>query len=223
MKRPTSHITGDIAENAVTAAFLDAEWVVNPCTSDYGLDLLIHRTANSKVTGEIAFVQVKGTSSNLRCNKEGIKSFRVQLEHLKFWFRNPVPVFLAVHERPSSNTYIVDCQTLARRTKERFGGKWPDYKTISIKIKKENLLSTDVMNDIANAVSEYWSHWNPSKEEKLAIASQGMHAELARQLAPVYFAFINRIASLRKKLEEAIGEQLCKQISEMRQPVFMAL
>ena len=158
MKRPRSHQAGDIAENAVAGAFLRNGWIVNPCTSDYGYDFMIHRIVDGAGTSIFSLLQVKGTEQNLKSNANGEFPFVFETDHLSLWARTPLPVYVCVVKFPSTEIFVFDAKDAISALYERHGGDWEKAKSRSVNISEQSILNERRAQEIENEVRNYWTH-----------------------------------------------------------------
>lgn len=93
-KRNNNHIIGDEAVNAIKASLIPQEWITNPQTSDYGLDMLVEIVKANETTGKMFFIQAKGTDT---LSNSGTIHFPFPIERLRDYTSVPLPVLLVVY------------------------------------------------------------------------------------------------------------------------------
>ncbi|MGH3008511.1 MAG: DUF4365 domain-containing protein [Gaiellaceae bacterium] len=107
--RPTERA----AVRAVTAVFEDANMLVQPVDGsiDIGKDLYVDVTEESRATGEVIAVQVKGGESYQR--RTG-SSFSCTRDDLALWAASTVPIFAVVHDPKSGRLPWINLTSWAR-------------------------------------------------------------------------------------------------------------
>lgn len=108
-KRPSSHVSGDIAVEVLKSACPNA-WIIHPIASDYGLDLRVESTRENEVRGEEFFVQVKGKQSVLS-DGDGLTRVQVAKSTVNYWLGKLHPTMVV----------LVDV------TRRRFWFDWLEY------------------------------------------------------------------------------------------------
>jgi len=91
-KRPTQHIT-ESQSRKIFESLLPDEWIFHPLSPDYGLDYMVEIFRNGQTTGEIFFVQLKGTIKQVENDKARIV---FDVEHLKYYESHSNPVLIVV-------------------------------------------------------------------------------------------------------------------------------
>lgn len=94
MKRPSAHITGDLAESQVTAVLQAHGCAVSKLGADYGEDLSVEIPTDGDLTGARVLVQVKGTREDPQPRATAIQLARISTNVLKKWSRTISPVAL---------------------------------------------------------------------------------------------------------------------------------
>lgn len=95
-KRNNSHIIGDSAARIIEASLIPQEWIINPQTSDYGLDMLVEIVKDNETTGKMFFIQAKGSDT---LSNNGTIHFPFSIERLRDYKRLSLPVLLVVYSR----------------------------------------------------------------------------------------------------------------------------
>lgn len=99
-KRIDTHRTDTLAVRKLFAA-LSPDWIIRDLSErDYGIDLMLEYYAGDEPTGQIVFLQVKGTSHSIQTD-QGLVKFPLAKKTLLYAERFPEP-FLLVHT--STNT-----------------------------------------------------------------------------------------------------------------------
>ncbi|MBI5047350.1 MAG: DUF4365 domain-containing protein [Deltaproteobacteria bacterium] len=93
-KRPSSHVGGDRAVQAVVA-HCDPAWIITSVAKDYGLDLRVEITQNGLVTGEEFFVQVKGRTK-IDTDREYPPRASVRQATINYWLGKLSPTLIVV-------------------------------------------------------------------------------------------------------------------------------
>ncbi|MGO9020865.1 MAG: DUF4365 domain-containing protein [Syntrophobacteraceae bacterium] len=94
MKRPSAHITGDLAEFQVAAVLQARGCAVSKLGADYGEDLSVEIPVDGDLTGARILIQVKGTRVGARPRAKAIQLARISTNVLKKWSRTVSPVAL---------------------------------------------------------------------------------------------------------------------------------
>lgn len=121
--RPTERA----AVRAVTAVFEDANMLVQPVDGaiDIGKDLYVDVTEESRATGEVIAIQVKGGESYQRPTGS---SFSCTDDDLVFWAASTVPIFAFVHDPESGRLPWINLTSWARAQI----GKNPPPRTVEL-------------------------------------------------------------------------------------------
>ena len=97
MRRPESHVTGDVGLVNASRAFVAAGWACDRVVSDYGEDLIVQTTLGDVVDTFRTLVQVR-TSRSVAV-KDGAAHWRVKRLHALRWIRCAEPVLLVLWDR----------------------------------------------------------------------------------------------------------------------------
>ena len=85
MKRPQSHVIGDLAETQVTEALQTVGCSVGKITPDYGEDLFVEIPTNGELTGIRILLQVKGTRRAAATHNGRVTLGRIATSLLSKW------------------------------------------------------------------------------------------------------------------------------------------
>ncbi len=173
MKRPKSHKAGDIAENTVAGAFLRDGWVVNSCASDYGYDFLIQRLEGSEGKPLFAFLQVKGTAQHLVIEADGTFSFVFEVDHLVYWDKTPIPVYVCIVEIESSTVYVFNAGEAVVALQRRLGDDWSNARTRSVTVEAASALDMRRASEVLEEVDDYWKQTRKNWSVAEAAARMG--------------------------------------------------
>lgn len=111
MKRPRSHISGDLAVAFLQNVFLQKGWTVESLTQDYGEDLLVRIFDHGVATSRWFFVQSKATDNISKYEmKSGDVSFPFETSHIYQWIKFRHPVIVVVYDTSNEVAYWEDVQ-----------------------------------------------------------------------------------------------------------------
>lgn len=122
--RPKNHITGDKAVRRIGSDLIPEEWTISIPDSDYGLDMLIEVVQDNKTTGQLFFVQSKGTTDSYR---DGTISYSMSIERICDYSRISLPVLFVYYSQ----------------IENRFWGRWMNsvYEQLDSRQKQQETLS----------------------------------------------------------------------------------
>ncbi len=90
--------TERVGVNAVEKIFLDFKWTFRAQpVSDYGIDALVEIWEAGEFTGKTIALQIKSGESYFRRKKGADYIFSSDLKHLRYWVRQPITVFVILH------------------------------------------------------------------------------------------------------------------------------
>jgi len=209
MKRPKSHQAGDLAENIVAGEFLHLGWVVNPCISDYGYDFLIQLIEGSQSKPVFAFLQVKGTDQQLTPNSEASFSFAFDVEHLEYWYKTPIPVYVCIVELPTRKVFIFNAREAVRALQQRLGDDWLNARTRSVTVNVASALDSRRGDEIRTEVDNYWKE----TREYWAIAERAAAMGRALYISWLWgYMMLENAVAFQTSLSEVLGNQEAEQL-----------
>jgi hypothetical protein len=141
--RAETHRTDTLAVRKVLSA-LSADWIVRDLSErDYGIDLMVERYAGDMPTGQIVFLQIKGTAAPVRTASDVVK-FQLPKRTLLYAERFSEPFFL-IHTSTdrTSPIYFVWLQKYISHRLDKHATRWRTQpeETINIDIPAENTFS----------------------------------------------------------------------------------
>lgn len=90
--------TERVGMNAVEAIFLGFKWTFRgQPVSDYGIDAQVEIWEDGEFTGKLIALQIKSGESYFIRRKGEDYIFASDLKHLDYWVRQPIPVFVILH------------------------------------------------------------------------------------------------------------------------------
>jgi hypothetical protein len=92
MKRPSSHITGDVAQTQLTTALQLAGCSVGPVLPDYGEDLAVELPEVGDLAGARLLIQVKGTRQKIVPYRRRVRLATITAAHVDKWANTILPV-----------------------------------------------------------------------------------------------------------------------------------
>lgn len=125
-RRPETHRTGDLAVEAIKHE-IPIEWVVREKDKDYGIDLEVEVFDKDNATGDMFYVQAKGTK-----NKNKTVSLQIKIETINYWRAMGYPVFLFVHQQEYGKLFYIWSSEINTE------GIPPSQKSITIKLSSAN-------------------------------------------------------------------------------------
>lgn len=139
--RPNNHITGDSAVRRISSDLIPEEWTISIPDSDYGLDMLVEVVVDNKTTGQLFFVQSKGTTDTYH---DGTISYSMSVERIQDYSKILLPVLFVLYSK----------------TENRFWGRWmnslynqldnrqKEQKTFSLAFAQENEIDVNYLREI---------------------------------------------------------------------------
>lgn len=94
MNRPRQHVLESISDRKLRNLIPD-EWVIRKLESDYGIDYMVEIFEGGFSTGNMFFIQLKGTDKNEE-KKDEIK-YQVKIKHLKYYNTIPNPILFMIY------------------------------------------------------------------------------------------------------------------------------
>jgi hypothetical protein len=118
--RHDSHVT-DSAAKSIFRSTLPPEWMLRELSeNDYGIDFQLEfTTADFRVTGQFAGIQLKGTSTG-NMSIQGSHSISVNRRTLRLWRSYDAPVLLILVDTLSRMVYLKSIEHEIRRDPKRF-------------------------------------------------------------------------------------------------------
>lgn len=90
--------TERVGVNAVEKIFLEFKWTFRAQPfSDYGIDAQVEVWEGGEFTGKTMALQIKSGASYFQRKKGADYIFASDLKHLEYWVRQPIPVFVILH------------------------------------------------------------------------------------------------------------------------------
>ncbi len=133
MQRPRQHIIETESRNKLEQ-IIPSNWNTNKLSIDYGLDYYIEIFKNEKSTGNIFFIQLKGTDKNAINN---CISYQISTEHLNYWNSIVNPVLLIIYSTKTNQFWGI----WTNKLKENIYTNNVSQKSFSIKLTENNLLT----------------------------------------------------------------------------------
>lgn len=93
MKRPRNHILETISDKKLRN-IIPNEWVIRGLSSDYGLDYMVEIFRDNQSTGNIFFIQLKGTDADVNPKR---LTYQLKLKHLDYYSSIPNPVLFIIY------------------------------------------------------------------------------------------------------------------------------
>ena len=202
MKRPRSHQVGELAENFAVSQFLEEGWIVNRCQVDYGYDFLLHRLPTRTIPHLFAFLQVKGTESDLGSAEINGFKFRFDIDHLLFWRETPMPVYVAIVELPKRRMFVVNTAELTRALLETGRRPWQSQKSHTFVLPPETLFDGYREYCICEELATYWERMQQTW--KTAMCGPVIGPQVYRLDATVCWA-MQQVEGLQSIIAEHMG------------------
>ena len=140
MKRPQQHIIETKSKKKFEGLIPDT-WVARELGSDYGLDYLVEIFKNNNSTGQLFFVQLKGTDSEII---DDTISYQLSLDNIEYWNTITNPVLLIFYSSQSEKFWGVWTNEL----KENYSLKKDDQKKLTINLTDKNLLTSSFFAEL---------------------------------------------------------------------------
>lgn len=132
MKRPKQHRTDTEACNALRA-IVPSTSVLREIEHDYGLDFQIELFRNEKSTGQMFYLQLKGTDVNI--NKDKV-TYSLKTEHIEYYSTIKDPILFIIYSTKTSQFWAI----WANELKSIYSQKLLNQKTIQITLDVRNLI-----------------------------------------------------------------------------------
>lgn len=144
MKRPQQHITETTSRKAFENLCPD-EWVLREQSPDYGLDYSVEIFKNNKSTGNIFFVQLKGTEKNVANDTLKISIKLSQLEYYESILLPILFIAYSLKEKKFWGIWINDFYQQRSKSKRQ--------KSIQISFDEKHLIDKDFVDKITEEFS----------------------------------------------------------------------
>jgi len=139
-RRPQTTQTGIKAVNLVREVLNELNWVSNPLSEDFGIDLhvkVFESTGQRRALPWEFYVQVKGTT-RLACDKESVR-FNIDTQHLRDWSESRLPVLLVVCDVIQNTGYWL----FVNEYLENLDDDWEEKKSLTLGLPQRNQLTRD--------------------------------------------------------------------------------
>ena len=139
-KRTPSHIIDQKCVNLIRTKFCEEGWIVREQNErDYGIDLHVERFEESMPTGDLIFIQLKGTQKEFE-KKVKLQNFGVKTINYALLFN--VPFFVFYVSIKTEEVKYVWLQEYADLILDKENQKWRDQDTVTIRFPYENDMDT---------------------------------------------------------------------------------
>ncbi|SFB74322.1 protein of unknown function [Flexibacter flexilis DSM 6793] len=143
MKRPQQHIIETKSKKQFESLIPDT-WVARELGADYGLDYLVEIFKSNNSTGQLFFVQLKGTDSEII---NDTISYQLSLDNIEYWNTITLPVLLIFFSSQSKKFWGV----WTNEIKENIVLKKEKQKKYTISLTSKNLISANFFVELESA------------------------------------------------------------------------
>lgn len=159
-QRPRSHIIAALSVNFVEKIALLNDFAVDVIKNDYGYDLNIY-TYNSSGEIENGFLlfQLKASDSVRYINNNQDVSFTLDKRDLDLWLNDFLPVVLVIYDAVKDVAYYLYVQAYFQNITGFSLEEISDTHTVNIPV--SNILTKEVMSQIANAKNRIFEELPP--------------------------------------------------------------
>jgi hypothetical protein len=141
MKRPQQHIIETTSKKQFERLIPDS-WVARELGIDYGLDYLVEIFKENNSTGQMFFVQLKGTDKKI---VNDTISYQLSLDNVEYWNRIALPVLLIFFSSQSNNFWGVWTNKMLENISLR-----KNQKKYTISLTSKNLISVNFFMELEN-------------------------------------------------------------------------
>lgn len=143
MKRPQQHIIETKSKKQFEGLIPDT-WVARELGADYGLDYLVEIFKSNNSTGQLFFVQLKGTDSEIL---NDTISYQLSLDNVEYWNTITIPVLLIFFSSQANQFWGM----WTNEIKENIVLKKDDQKKYTITLTSKNIISANFFKELENA------------------------------------------------------------------------
>jgi hypothetical protein len=138
MKNHKSHIIDATAIDVFKCSLPKEDWKIYDISPDYGKDQKVELIEDGELTGKSFWVQLKGQEKPHR-RRDGVITFKLETEQLKYHLKLPQPMFLVVIDVKKRTGYWVCTQSYAAN--ELKDDSWRRQTYIQIRLDPADSLS----------------------------------------------------------------------------------
>ncbi len=218
MKKPLSHVVDEKAVEIFKATLPKDTWTVYDIRPDYGKDQKVELVEGEEHTGETFWAQIKGQKKVGKL-KDGMISFKLETEQLKYHAKLTAPLFLVVVDVATGVGYWVFTQKYVRTALRNVN--WQDQTYINIRLPRANVLTDlsrlrEAVKDAIKYMTDIAFHTDIRTEKRMleerdsrfrvdiTANSLGRHYYLSSdEIVPVEFSYRN-VNARSGKIEEML-------------------
>ncbi len=122
---------------------------------DYGIDGIVELFENGVLTGNIAFIQIKGTADTIqKLKRKACVSCSISSSNAMYAIQNTIPVILCYTSLKDHNGFYYLC--LNEIINESYLTKIHNQKTITVNIPTNNYIQVNNMTPLFNKIKSYF-------------------------------------------------------------------
>lgn len=145
MQRPRQHIIETESKRGFNA-IVPSHWVLREMSSDYGLDFMVEIFKNGHSTGNIFYVQLKGTDQNLINDHI---SYQLGQDHIDYYRKIISPVLLVIYSTQAEKFWGI----WANQLKEVLVNKKAGQKSYKVDFTPKHLLREGFFQELEKTFS----------------------------------------------------------------------
>ncbi|MCD6556944.1 MAG: DUF4365 domain-containing protein, partial [Bacteroidales bacterium] len=143
MQRPRQHIIETKSKKHLNSIIPD-HWVLRELAPDYGLDFLVEIFKKGSSTGNIFYIQLKGSDQNIENN---IITYQLKKEHIEYYNSIPSPVLFVIFSTNTNQFWGL----WSNQLKDILFEEGSEQKTYKLNLKKGHLIDNIFFDDLENS------------------------------------------------------------------------
>ena len=168
MQRPRQHIIETESKKSLNAIIPD-HWVLRELSPDYGLDFMVEIFKGDNSTGNIFYLQLKGSDQII---KDNVISYQLKKEHIEYYNSIPSPVLFVLFSTSTNQFWALWTNQLrAILIEEGYA-----QKTYKLNLDKGHLIENNFFVNLENSFSI-----DLPKKVNITLISDGEKGELFHQ------------------------------------------
>ena len=140
MQRPIQHIIETESKKKLNSIIPD-HWVLRELPLDYGLDFMVEIFKEGRSTGNIFYLQLKGSGQNIKNN---IISYQLNKEHIEYYSSIPTPILFVLYSTKTKQFWGI----WANQLKDIIIEEGSTQKTFTIKLGETHILNMDFFAEL---------------------------------------------------------------------------
>jgi len=143
LNRPRQHVLESISDRKLRNLIPD-EWVIRKLESDYGIDYMVEIFEGGFSTGNMFFIQLKGTDKNQE-KKDEVK-YQVKIKHLNYYNTIPNPILFMIYSTKADSFWGI----WSNNIKDILTEEQLSQDSVSVVLTKKNIINNLYFKNLTN-------------------------------------------------------------------------